>query len=256
MAAVAGRRRLIGHLLDERQPADARAAYFAFYHPTERTRLVTTPAGTKRADGYIAFSRTGMDLFRPLLTMRLPADLEQATALIYKAFQPETTASASSMQAVLLHVPTSYMPLIRACFTIQREEQLLTMSLDPNSFEPVINVLVTQEKGTSGWPRFVIRNRSGENEVLAAASVNWLYPHFADIAVNTQTNAKRRGYGRSVLAALVNHLLQAGIRPLYTVRTDNDASVRLARGLGFHNTGDRSWLLEATLKASPVRAVK
>jgi len=243
MSEIAERRRLIGHLLDERQPADAMAAYFAFYHAAERTRLVTFPAGADRAQGYIALSRTGMDLFRPLLTLRLPPDLEQATALIYDAIRPKT--------AVILNTPDQYMPLLRACFSIQSEEQHQVMALDPNRFEPVVNVLVTQETGVNGRPRFVIRNRSADNEVLAAASVNWLYPYYAEVSVNTLAGQRRQGYGRSVLAALVNYLLGEGIRPLYVVRPDNAASIRLARSIGFSDTGQQSWFLEATLKPPP-----
>jgi RimJ/RimL family protein N-acetyltransferase len=240
---TAERRRTIGHLLDERQPANAMAAYFAFYHPVERTQLFTTPAGAERAEGYIALSRTGMDLFRPLLTLRLSPDLEQATALIYEAIRPETP--------VILSSPDDYMPLIRACFTIESEEYLQVMVLDPARFEPVVNVLVTHEEGIGGRPRFVIRNRTRGNEVLAAASVNWLYPHFAEVSVTTQAGQRRQGYGRSVMAALVNYLLGKGIRPLYVVRTDNTASIRLARNLGFFDTGQREWLLHAILKPSP-----
>jgi GNAT superfamily N-acetyltransferase len=237
------RRHLIGHLLDERQPADALAAYYAFYHAAERTRLVVTPTGVERAEGYIALSRTGMDLFRPLLTLRLPPDLEQATALIYEALRPET--------AVILSTPQPYLPLIRACFTIHSEEQLQLMPLDPSRFEPVINVLVTQEAGIGDRPRFVIRNRTQDNEVAAAATVNWQTPYLAEVSVNTQAGYRRQGYGRSVLAALVHHLLAEGIRPLYVVRTDNATSIQLARALGFVDSGQREWLLHATLNPPP-----
>lgn len=243
MTTITERRRLIGHLLDERQPADAMAAYFAFYHAAERTRLVTFPAGAARAQGYIALSRTGMDLFRPLLTLRLPPDMAQATALIYEAIRPETS--------LILSTPAQYMPLIRACFSLQREEQLQIMALDATRFEPVINVLVTQEPDVNGRPRFVIRNRSAENEVVAAASVNWLSPHFAEVAVNTQAGQRRRGYGRSVLAALVNYLLGEGIRPLYVVGSNNTGSIHLARTLGFVDTGSQTWLLDAVLRPLP-----
>ena len=67
-------RRAIQLLLNERRPADAMAAYYAFYYPEEKSQLVTYPldAGPGKAAGYVAFSRTGMDLFRPYVTLRLP----------------------------------------------------------------------------------------------------------------------------------------------------------------------------------------
>jgi ribosomal protein S18 acetylase RimI-like enzyme len=245
------RRPIIGHLLDERQPADTTAVYFAYYHGVERTRLVTSPPEAERAEGYVLLAQTGMDLFRPFLTLRLPPDMEQATKLIYAALRPETATSASSEQAVILNTPDEYMPLIRACFAIVSEEQLQVMVLDPAHFEPVVNVLVTQEMGVGGQPRFVIRHRAEDNQVLAVASVNWQTPHFADVSVNTKTNAQRQGYGRSVLAALINHLLGEGRRPIYMVRTDNAASIRLARSLGFFDSGRREWMLHAVLKSPP-----
>jgi hypothetical protein len=207
--------------------------------------------GPRGRRGYIALSRTGMDLFRPLLTLRLPPDMAQATALIYEALRPKTVTSAGSAPAVILSTPPRYMPLLRACFAIQREEQLQIMTLEPARFEPVINVLVTQEAGVNGRPRFVIRNHSAENEVVAAASVNWLSPHFAEVAVNTQAGQRRRGYGRSVLAALVNYLLGEGIRPLYVVGSNNTGSIHLARTLGFVDTGSQTWLLDAVLRPLP-----
>ena len=65
-------------LLDEIKPADALASYYAFYHPDQKTSLILYPPAATVAQGYIALSRTGMDLFRPLLTMRLPLDDHEA----------------------------------------------------------------------------------------------------------------------------------------------------------------------------------
>ena len=49
------------------------AAYYALHHPDDKTTLVVPPtAEGQRANGYVALSRTGIDLFRPLVTMRLP----------------------------------------------------------------------------------------------------------------------------------------------------------------------------------------
>ena len=65
-------RQAIRHLLDEGQPADAMAAYFAFYYADEKVALRPYPAEGEQAQGYLCYARTGMDLFRPLVTMRLP----------------------------------------------------------------------------------------------------------------------------------------------------------------------------------------
>ena len=89
MGNLSESRQAIRRLLDERLPADAIASYYAFYHPDHKTQLVTYPVGTGQVTGYVALSRTGMDLFRPLVTMRLPiADLEASADLIYQAMVP------------------------------------------------------------------------------------------------------------------------------------------------------------------------
>ena len=75
MTGIQDKRRAIRHLLREDDPADAMAAYYALYHPDDKTTLVVPPTTEgQRANGYVALSRTGIDLFRPLVTMRLPTD--------------------------------------------------------------------------------------------------------------------------------------------------------------------------------------
>ena len=98
VSELKARRQAIRHLLREGEAADAMAAYYAYHHPDEKTTLVLSPEGveakpTARADGYITLSRTGMDLFRPLVTMRLPTDRDPAATqvaadLISRALAP------------------------------------------------------------------------------------------------------------------------------------------------------------------------
>ena len=63
-------RRALRLLLDENNPADAMASYYAFYHDEDRTQIISDPEITAetpsdvRAKGYVAISRTGIDLFR------------------------------------------------------------------------------------------------------------------------------------------------------------------------------------------------
>src|SRR4051794_38155640 len=82
-SAVNQLRSLIRPLLDERSTADALAAYYALYHPADRTELFVYPSepagGPPR--GFLVRARTGIDLFRPLVTGRLHDD-ETAAALV------------------------------------------------------------------------------------------------------------------------------------------------------------------------------
>ncbi|MEW5989032.1 MAG: GNAT family N-acetyltransferase [Chloroflexota bacterium] len=231
------KRRAIRHLLDESRPADAPAAYYAFYHPDQKTQLITYPADSLHATGYVALSRTGIDLFRPLVTLRLPLDaLAESAELIHSALRPGAP--------VILRAPAAYLPLLHALFDVQKETPLRLYALDRHRFQPIINVLVTRATTHDGLPRFVIR-RPGEVGTVAAADVNWQSPHFAEIAVQTQLNHRRQGWGRSVVAALCQYLLDSGRTPLYTVAENNDASIALAESVSFVDSGERESLLEA-----------
>jgi hypothetical protein len=244
------KRRAIRHLLREREAVDAMAAYYAFHHPADRTTLVLSPEtvtdSVGHADGYVALSRTGIDLFRPLVTMRLPTDRDPlavgaAAELIDRALAPG--------QPAILSIPVRYRPLIEATFDIQSEERLRLLALDPARFEPIVNVLVTRSTGPGNLPRYLIRSsRSGEEEVVADASLNWQSPYFAEIAVNTRPQYRRQGWGRSVVAALSGHVIDGGRIPLYVVSEENTASIQLAESVGFTDTGSRELLLQATLK--------
>ncbi|MEZ4514825.1 MAG: GNAT family N-acetyltransferase [Chloroflexota bacterium] len=240
-------RSLIRHLLDDENPADAMAVYYAYHHPDSRTQLLPFVAQeAERAVGYVALSRTGIDLFRPLMTLRLPYwDMEASVEVIYGAMRSGT--------AVIISTPSHYLPLINAVFEVQSEQHLRVLYLDPSRFEPVINVLVSQDSAANGLPRFLVHTNSssGERELAASASLNWQSPRYAEIAVNTQSGQRRRGFGRSVVAAMVQHLLTNGRLPLYAVAEDNEASYQLATSLGFVDRGIRETLLYASLRPRP-----
>ncbi|MEZ4517749.1 MAG: GNAT family N-acetyltransferase [Chloroflexota bacterium] len=245
MSQLVSKRRAIRHLLREQDPADGMAAYYAFYHPDEKTNIVIMPEEGARADGYVAVSRTGIDLFRPLVTMRLPVDqgpqgYGASLALLRRTLGPG--------MPVFLSVPQRYMPLIRAVFDIQAEEVLRIYALDTRRFEPVINVLVVQSTGANGLPTYLIQSRQdGEPETVAMASLNWLSPYFGEIAVMTKPEYRRQGWGQSVVSAMVQYLLENGRTPLYAVNENNRPSVQLAGNIGFTDSGAREYLLQASI---------
>src|SRR5690606_20522355 len=103
-------------------------------------------------------------------------------------------------QPVILSIPTRYRPLIDALFDIQSQEALRLYALSPQRYEPIVNVLVARATGPGGLPRYIIRSsQSGDDEVVAAASLNWQSPHFGEIAVSTRAQYRRQGWGRSVV---------------------------------------------------------
>ena len=247
MTGIQDKRRAIRHLLRENEPADAMAAYYALHHPDDKTTLVVPPAANgQRASGYVALSRTGIDLFRPLVTMRLPTDADpnaqQAAADLLRL-------ALGSGQPAILSAPLRYVPLLRALFDVQSEEHLRLYVLDPRRFEPIVNVLTTRSEGPGGLARFAIRtSQSGESEVAADASLNWQSPAFGEIAVNTRPQYRRQGWGRSVVAALSQYLIDSGRTPLYVVSEENAASIQLAESVGFRDTGAREVFLQAALR--------
>ena len=239
--SLENQRRSIRPLLNERDPADALAAYYAFYHPDVRSHLIIQQGETGQITGYLAISRTGMDLFKPLVTLRLPSDdLDGGLELITKAL-PEGSA-------VILYAPSKYGPLLKALFDIETDEQHHLLVLDQNRFEPIINVLVTQATSPDGLPRFIIRSQKDPGQVVAAAGLNWQTRYFAEISVHTSPGERRQGWGRSVVAAISHHLLQNGRTPLYVTSERNQASLQLAESVGFRDSGKRMIFAQATRK--------
>lgn len=232
----------IRHLLNEQSPLDGIASYFAFYHPAARSRIVVYPENSRLATGYVAISRTGIDLFRPFLTLRLPPeDIDGGVDLIYSALPPGTAAIINALPADV--------PLLAALFDIQTEETVRLLVLDESRFEPIINVLVVETPSNNAYPRFVIRSTTtGSDEIAASAGINWQTDHFAEVSVNTNPRHRRQGFGRSVVAAAMNYVLGNGRTPLYAVTENNQASLQLAQSVGFVDKGFRHEILQGNLK--------
>src|SRR5690349_5637207 len=58
-------------LLNEFDVADALACYYTLYHDSARTELFMHRDAEGKVDGFATRCRTGFDLFRPLVTLRL-----------------------------------------------------------------------------------------------------------------------------------------------------------------------------------------
>jgi RimJ/RimL family protein N-acetyltransferase len=242
------KRQAMKHLLDGTSPADAAAVYYAFHHPDDKTRLFTFPPNLSKASGYVCLARTGLDLFRPLVTMRFPEsgdmlgyDVSEAKELIFQAI-PEGAE-------VILSAPLSYRPLIAAVFDVEKEQQLKLLALDRGRYQPIINVFVARTQSYDGLPRFVIKQssdgRTGANgEVVASAGLNWQSQQFAEIYVHTKTPHRRQGFGQSVVAACIQYVLDSGRKPIYVVASDNESSIQLAESIGFVAIGADQMLIE------------
>ena len=222
-------RRRIQPMLDLNAPVDALYAYYTLYHDPSRTQLLIHEDDGGRADGFVSVCQTGQRLFEPTVALRT-VDAGVAVDLLRRALDPGrgyyviTTADLRAEVARVLR--------------IRNEENNHVYRLDLSRLEPATNVLVVQEEGIGSGPSFVIRR---QGTVLARSCVNWLSPHFAEVSVQTESAARRRGWGKAVVQACTRWVLQSGRKPLYIVNSSNDASVALAKSVGYVDTGAREY---------------
>ena len=248
------KRKSVLPLLNKKLPYDAQETYYAFHHPEDKTTLFISHDEDGLCTGYTCLSMTGVDLFRPLVTMRLPilpdsghVDYSLASELLHQSMQPG--------MPVIISAPEEYFPLLASQFEISAEQKLKRFVLKRDLYKPLVNVLVRQEESYNKLPRFIVRtprerNERKSGEIVASAGLNWQSPNFADIYVHTKNEYRRQGLGRSVVAAVVRSVLENGQLPIYTVQEDNLASIQLAQAIGFVDTGQKLMLIEGALKDS------
>lgn len=227
------RRASLRPLLNETSVADALATYYALYHPPDRAEVVVHPRDSNQADGFLVRARTGLDLFRPLVTFRAPSE-----AVAVDLFQ----AGLQAGRPVYLTVPEPLALWANKHLDVTDAALHRVYRFNANQFEPMINVLAMMSTGPDGTPRCEIRSGG---QVSAVAGVNWQSPRFAEVYVYTDPAVRGRGWGRSVVSAVANQLVKAGRLPLYVVAESNDASIRVAEAVGFEDTGLREYVGQA-----------
>ncbi len=256
--SLAEKRLAIRNILDPRSPADAAADYYANYHPEDKVQITIIPDLSDRAEGYLCSAMTGMDLFRPLVTMRLPQD-DSRDQLNYSQSVELFHKSVPVGAPIIISTPARYRHLLGALFDIEKEDRLRILILDQKRYKPIINVLVTRTETSTGLPRYIVRKTeqgmSGHSgDILASAGLNWRSPRFAEIYVHTRDNFRRMGLGRSVVAALIQNVIETGRTPIYVVSENNEPSTHLAKSVGFVDTGFVELLIEGSLRERPVSA--
>ena len=236
-ASLERQRAVVRPLLDESSAADALAYYYALHHAPERTDLFVHPESAESyavpATGFLVRARTGMDLFRPLVTFRAPS-ASAAQALL--------TRGLMAGRPVYLTVPEAAAGWANQYLDITEAELHDVLRFDPARYNAEINVLVTTHTGQDGLPRCEIR--AGER-AGAVAGINWQSPRFAEVYVYTEPAVRGRGWGKAVVRALVAQILKAGRTPLYVVGQSNEYSIRLAEAVGFVPTGQREYVGQA-----------
>jgi GNAT superfamily N-acetyltransferase len=223
-------RAAIRALLDERSPVDALASYYALHAAPERTHFAIHTGADGRVDGFLARARTGMDLFRPLVTLRAPAS-NVVEALLREGLVAN--------QPNYLTVPESLAVWVNKYLSVTDAEIHHIYQMDAARHTPLINVLLTTSDDGNGGPRCEIRSGG---QLGAVAGVNWQSPRFAEIYVYTDPAVRGRGWGKAVVSTLAGRLLETGRTPLYVVAESNDYSIRLAEAAGFVDTGFREYV--------------
>ena len=229
------KRKAIRPLLSPDDPADALASYYALWHDPRRTTLTLHHSATDKVDGFIAVCQTGADLFRPLVTLRAP-DEETVGDLLRSALAPQ--------RPYQIVVPVTLASAVRASVKVARSSLLHVYRLQPARFQPLINVLVQRVTSADGTPRFQIES---QGQVVAMSGTNWRSPTFAEVFVYVHPKGRGRGWGKSVVSACTAALLEERIRPLYMVEEANEASIRIAEGMGYVDTGRRQFAGEGQL---------
>jgi len=225
-------------LLNEFDVADALACYYTLYHDPKRTELFMHRDGEGKVDAYAARCRTGFDLFRPIVTLRLRGGEKALPDLLEESLAPN--------RPYLIVVPPSYVERLKRHVTLSEVNLNWIYRLDASRFKPRINVLVSSKNDADGNPRAEVKRGK---QVVATAGVNWRSPIFAEIFVNVAEAERSRGFGRAVVETLAAELLREEVTPLYAVAASNGPSRQLAESVGFIDTGAREIMGQAVRTA-------
>jgi hypothetical protein len=227
-------------ILDVTNPADAPTAYYALYHDPKRSALFVRRDEHGETVGFVGRFQTGIDLFRPVVTLR--------------CWQPEVAADLLAEALIpgrpyLIFSNLNQLPMVGGSMQVSNERILQIFTLDPSRFKPVMNVLVVHKQAPDGSPRVEISS----NGLQAVAGLNWQSAGFAEIYVQTDPEARQRGWGAAVVAGICERVLSSGRVPIYLVEPGNESSVRLARGMGFVDTGARQVFADTIYTGHPTR---
>lgn len=229
--AIEAQRRLIRPMLVPTDPADAMTAYYALHHAPQRTKLFLHRGPRERVDGFVGVCQTGRDLFVPLVVLR--SSLADVDSLLREALVLGRPYE--------LVVPEDLYDTVSRSIVTERWQLYRVYALEASAYRPVLNAMV--QPGRRPF-RYEIRI---QDQVVAAAGLNWHSEQMADMYVEVVAESRGRGWGKAVGSACIQDVLSARLLPLYTVADDNVVSQRLAESLGFRDSGVRECSCVGTL---------
>ncbi|HMK07981.1 MAG TPA: hypothetical protein VK449_03020 [Anaerolineales bacterium] len=226
----------LASLLNLHSPADATAAYYALDHPTARLELLVEYSGNGAPRGFLALAQTGLDLFRRL-AVPFAAHPLGLVRLLQEGLRPG--------QPVLLLLPKEQEGWVEGLLDLSEGRVLDVFRLHTAHFQPVLNVLVVASEGPDGGSRFEIRTATGAQ---ASAGTNWRGAYYAEVYLETDEEARTRGFARSVLAAMAGQLLSERRIALYRIDELDAPGQAEALAVGFRRSGERTLLAQAVLR--------
>jgi hypothetical protein len=229
-------RHILRRLVDPHSVADAMPAYYALEHPCERTQLYGYYPSADNLSGFLTVAQTGFDLFRPIV-VPFVANAEALRGML--------TQGLKANRAYLVYLPIDQQDFIRGDFPFSPLQVSNLLRLDQRAFAPMINVMIIKTEAASGLPRFEIHSSV---QGFAAAGINWMSSTAAEMYVEADDAGRRRGFTKSVLAALIEHLLAQNRTVLFRVADDDYNAFEDAFDLGFKPTGVRTLLAEVQTK--------
>ena len=81
-----------------------------------------------------------------------------------------------------------------------------------------------------------------DNELVSVAYTSAFSPRYVDIGVRTRCEYRGKGYATASAAMVLEALRPTGKTPVWNVTTDNGASIRICRKLGFRKVYEKSYL--------------
>ncbi len=231
----------LASLLEADSVSDAMAAYYALEHPEDRVSLYSYYAADDGPTGFLAVAQTGLDLFHPV-AIPFVSEPRGLVALLRAGLNPG--------RPVILYLPSGQRSRAEQIVSTRNLVDTELLLLDPNAFEPVINVLVVEQQTPSGTPRYELRS---QRRIHAASGVNWIGASFAEVYLEAKPESRSRGFRKSVLAAIAGRMLGEGRFPLYRVEEGDSLSRNEAYRIGFRPTGVRQVVGQAVLGSSGER---
>ena len=233
------RRSELEPLLNKYKVEDAMVAYYALDHPADKTRLFGYFGSGEKPTDFLVIAQTGFDLFRPLVVPFI-SDRRALKYLIQTAM--------STQRNYLVTITLDQSDILESVVDVTEPRVNEIHRLDLAFYDRVMNILAVRNENSSGWPRYEITSRKGG---FAAAGVNWLSSHAAEIYTDADEEGRNRGFVTSVLSHIIEELMSEDRMILHRLDVEDARGYMDAFSVGFRPTGVRTLISQIVHTPSP-----